>query len=431
MALKTKWLLSKNCNASCTMTGVWRAAAYAKGCVVIFHSPLGCAHVASIMDLGSHYRIEADGSSLDGDPVPLISSHLREKDSIFGGIDRLHECIAYAVRVYHPECLIIASSCVAGVIGDDVDEEAARAEASYGIPVLSMPFSGFLGGEYSDGYYKTMEAMIRRFFRKNKHKEGTVLLLGDQMGPHGQYAREVKRLLSFFGLTVAYQFPGYVPFRDWGRVTEASLSVVLGTAGHPEGMKNMALLLEKDFDLPFLGDFYPLGLDKTVEWIRALASYLGEKEKGEALIRQEMARVRAQVASFLPVTEGKRAFLAIGRGTRWYHPAETIRSLKLLHMVPAGVILFSNLQEEDIRLFRQEISSMGDIPVMGEEEGQKALEDADLLLTTNEIYHTTVRQLFIPMVPLAGTEGELVFLRSIYRLLCRYGRKGGMTYVKV
>ncbi|WP_299144934.1 nitrogenase component 1 [uncultured Dialister sp.] len=431
MALKTKWLLSAACPASCTMTGVWRAVAYDEGCVVIFHGPAGCVHVASTMDLGNHYRIAADGCPERGDPVPLISSNLREKDSIFGGIARLHECIDYAVKAYHPECLVIASSCVAGVIGDDVDEEAREAEETYGIPVLSMAFSGFLGGEYSDGYYKTMDAVICRFFRKQEHKKGSVLLLGDQMGPEGQYAREVKRLLSFFGLRVDFQFPGYVPVSQWSHVTEASLSVLLGTAGQPEGMEERARQLEMDYGISFLGPVYPLGLEGTWQWIERLADFLGEKEKGEAIIREEKERVKQQVASFLPVTEGKKAFIAIGRGRRWYRPSGTIRSLRSLYIKPAGVMLFSNLTEEDAEADRKEISLLGDIPVYSEEEGQKAMEEADILLTTNEIYGASVRQLFIPMVPLAGTEGELALLTSIYRLLCRKGRKGGMTYVKV
>lgn len=431
MALKTKLLLSADCPASCTMTGVWRAVAYDEGCVVIFHGPAGCVHVASTMDLGNHYRISADGCPEKGDPVPLISSNLREKDSIFGGIGRLHECIDYAVKTYHPECLVIASSCVAGVIGDDVDEEAREAEETYGIPVLSMAFSGFLGGEYSDGYYKTMDAMVRRFFKKQEHKKGSVLLLGDQMGPEGQYAREVKRLLSLFRLTADFQFPGYVPFSKWGQVPSASLSVLLGTAGQPEGMEERARQLEKDYGIPFLGPVYPLGLENTWTWIRRLADFLGEKEKGETVIRSEKERVEQRVASFLPVTEGKKAFIAIGRGRRWYRPSGTICSLRSLHMKPAGVVLFSNLTKEDAEENRKEISSLGDIPVYSEEEGQKAMEGADILLTTNEIYGASVRQLFIPMVPLAGTEGEMALLTSIYRLLCRHGRKGGMTYVKV
>ena len=34
------------------MTGVWKAVAFCQGVVVVFHSPAGCAHVASFLDLG-------------------------------------------------------------------------------------------------------------------------------------------------------------------------------------------------------------------------------------------------------------------------------------------------------------------------------------------------------------------------------------------
>ena len=63
--------------------------------------------------------------------------------------------------------------------------------------------------------------------------------------------------------------------------------------------------------------------------------------------------------------------------------------------------------------------------------GQAVMDACDILLTTNEIYNTKARQLFIPMVPLTGTEGEIAELRAMYRLLCRYGKKGGVAYVTV
>ena len=56
------------------------------------------------------------------------------------------------------------------------------------------------------------------------------------------------------------------------------------------------------------------------------------------------------------------------------------------------------------------------------------LEQADVLLTTDELPGNPVKQFFIPMVPLAGTDGELIVMRTIYRLLCRYGNKGGIAY---
>ena len=209
------------------MSGVWRAVACCRGCAVIFHSPMGCVHVAETMDLGSHYRILADGRQENMECVPLVSSNIREKDSIFGGTGRLRQSISYVMETYHPECLFIATSCVAGVIGDDAESESADAEMRYGIPVICIPYAGFLGGEYSEGYYKTAETIIERFFRPCEHVPNRILLLGDQMGPEGQYVTEVKRLLSLLGLEVQGQFPGYLPFSEWANAPAAELAIVL------------------------------------------------------------------------------------------------------------------------------------------------------------------------------------------------------------
>ena len=431
MALKTKWLLTKSKSCSCTLVGVYRALVCCPGVVVIFHGPIGCAHVASTMDLGASFRVMADGGKENCGTIPLVSSHLREKDGIFGGIDRLSDCISYVMDTYHPKCVWIVSSCVAGVIGDDIEQEAKAAEASYGIPVIPMPFAGFLGGEYSDGYYQTTEMMIRRFFRKQKRVKGRVLLLGDQMGPEGQYVREMKRLLSCFGLTVKWQFPGHVPFEEWKDIPSADFSILLGTVGQPTGMMKIAQLLKDTYGVQTLGDVYPVGWNPTKNWIRALADLLHKKEQGEAIIKEEEARIERAASSFLPVTEGKMAVIGIGRGPRWYHPKETLARIARLHLACAGIVFFDNLTEDDKKILREEIAAVGDIPIYNSQDGQAVMDACDILLTTNEIYNTKARQLFIPMVPLTGTEGEIAELRAMYRLLCRYGKKGGVAYVTV
>lgn len=430
MALKTKWLLSKAKSYSCTMTGVWRAVAYCNGCVVIFHSPPGCLHVASSMDLGNHYRLMADGTHREEEPIPLISSNLREKDSIFGGIDRLHACIEYTVSTYHPECILIASSCTAGVIGDDVEEEAKSAELTYGIPVLALPYSGFLGGEYADGYYPTVTKIVDRFFKQNEHKEGSVLLLGDQMGPHGQYAREVKRLLALLGLHADYQFPGYVPFREWKNITSASWSLILGTGTRLQPMEELASRLENDFCVKFIGNVYPVGFDNTCRWIRRVSSVIGKEELGNQIIMKETEELERKISSYRKVTENKKVCLCIGRGIRWYHPKETIESVHRLGMDLSAVILFPNLTEEDKKEIEKEKESLSEAPLCDSQEGEKFLHEADIILTTNEIPDINKKQLFIPMVALSGIDGERAFLRSIYRLVCRRGRSGGISYVK-
>ncbi len=53
---------------------------------------------------------------------------------------------------------------------------------------------------------------------------------------------KVKRLLSRFGLTVKWQFPGYVPFEEWKDIPSADFSILLGTVGQLGGVMKIAKL---------------------------------------------------------------------------------------------------------------------------------------------------------------------------------------------
>ncbi len=434
--LATKWLFTKNRSCSCTMPGIWRAVSSCDGCAVIFHGPDGCAHVATLMDLGSQYRIIGDRQNENVDTVPLIASNLQERDSIFGGTDRLRDCIAYVMKTWKPKCLVIASSCVAGVIGDDVEQEAEEAEATYHIPVLCIPYGGFLGGEYSDGYFQTAKLIMERFILPQPIAPGTVLLLGDQMGPCGQYAREVKRLLAGFGLEVKWQFPGYVPFDQWKELSSASLLIPLSYAGQTQGgLEKTAAQWETMFGTPAIRDVYPVGWQNTCAWLRKIARLRQNEELGERLIRQEEKRLADFVASILPVTKNKKAVLGIGRGPRWYNPAETLNTIQRMQMDITAVVLFDKLTAEEkdsvttaIEQWKTSNTQHFDFPLIADGNYRQWLDEADALITTDEIMDHPVKQFFIPMVPLAGTDGEIILMRTIYRLLCRYGNKGGIAY---
>ena len=433
--LATKWLFTKSRSCSCTMPGVWRAVSFCDGCAVIFHSPLGCAHVATLMDLGAQYRIIGDHQNENLDAVPLIASNLQEKDSIFGGVEKLQGCIAHVMQTWQPQCLIIATSCVAGVIGDDVEQEAEDAKRSYNVPVLCVPYGGFLGGEYSDGYFQTVRLIMERFIKPQPKVPGRVLLFGDQMGPCGQYAREVKRLLRYFDLDVKWQFPGYVPFAEWGELSTASLLIPLNYAGQTQGgLEKTAAAWTERFDTPSIRDVYPVGWQNTCAWLRKIAEFVGDKAKGETVIQLEEKRLHDYVESILPLTKNKKAVLGIGRGPRWYNPAETLNTMRRMQMEIAAVILYDKLMAEEKETVIAAVeewkkaSQLTDIPIIADGNYNNCLEKADVLLTTDELPGNPVKQFFIPMVPLAGTDGELMLMRTIYRLLCRYGNKGGIAY---
>ena len=107
-----------------------------------------------------------------------------------------------------------------------------------------------------------------------------------------------------------------------------------------------------------------------------------------------------------------------------------MKRLRHMGMKTGAVIFYENVGEKDRAADRKKLDGERGIPVLSMgEDGQKAIDSSDVLLTTHEILNTSVRQLFIPMISPVGISGEIAFMKALYRLLCRYGRKGGMAYV--
>lgn len=429
MAIKTKRFLSSRKSCSCSMPGVWRAVAYTDGVVTIFHSPRACAHVARTMDINAQYRTLAEGRVENRASVPLLCSQMEEKDSIFGGAERLEKCVRFAVEKYRPECLVLANSCVAGVIGDDVNAVAREAEAEYGIPVLTVDCCGFLDGEYYQGYFEITKQLVERFIKPCAKQQGTALLIGDNGGPWGHYALEVTRLLKAMGVRVIGQFPGYVPFAELPKLAAAEIGIILGGRGQTHGgLKELTQEMGRKFAMKFLLDIYPVGWQQTQEWLLAVGALLGRKEQAEAVWQQEMRAMQAELQAILPVTRGRKAVLCIGRVVKFFHPAAILETIKMLELDLTGVIVLDSYMGKEREEMVQLVEECCAYPVYDIHDGEKLLEEAELVLTTHELQVKDGKQIFLPMLPLVALAGELKMMRGIYHALCSQ-LKGGMLYV--
>lgn len=412
------------------MPGVWRAVAYCEGMVVIFHSPRACAHVARTMDINSQYRSLADGRPEEVGSVPLLSSQLEEKHSIFGGVERLEQCIAYAVEHYKPQCLAIANSCVAGVIGDDVNSVAVASEDKYGIPVLTVDCCGFLDGEYYQGYFDMTRQLLRRFIKPCAKEKDTVLLIGDNGGPWGHYATEVTRLLHKMGIKVIGQFPGYMKFSDLSKAGRAEAMIILGGRGNTyKGLHDIAEEMQQTLAMPYL-DIYPVCWSETQRWITAAGELLHKEKEAQIVLAEEQAAFTERLTQLQEVTRGKKTVLCIGRLLMYYHPKAVLETIRLLQLNLTAIILLQTYGEKDkadmLAVVRQ--YSDVDVDVYDNVAGEPFLQEADIVLTTHELQNKYLKQLFLPMLPKAGRAGEIEFMEAVYRTLCSR-IKGGLTYV--
>ena len=412
------------------MPGVWRAVAYMDGVVVIFHSPRACAHIARTMDINTHYRAMGDGRKEERASVPLLSSQLEEKHSIFGGIDRLKKCIAYAIEKYAPKCLVLGGSCVAGVIGDDVEAVAKEVEEEYNLPVITVDSYGFLDGEFFEGYFEITYKLIDRYLYPQEHIPKTVVLIGDNGGPWGHYATEVTRILKAMGVTVIGQFPGYITLADLPKITSAEAMVVLGGKGNThEGLECLTKRLQEKFGFKFLQDVYPVGWQRTQQWIVEMGKLLNCEEKAEEVLQAERLLMEKSLAQFLPVTKNKKTTLCIGRWLMYFHPESMLGVINALELDLQGIVLLDALEAGYFDEMVCALRKYTDVPIYSNLDGEHLLKEADVVLTTHELQDKNLKQVFLPMLPKVGTLGEIEFMQVIYRVLCSKHKGGGLVYV--
>lgn len=74
-----------------------------------------------------------------------FTSDLAELDIVYGGERRLEATVREVVAKESPAAVFVYSTCVTGLIGEDVDAVCRRLSSELWVPVISVPAPGFVG----------------------------------------------------------------------------------------------------------------------------------------------------------------------------------------------------------------------------------------------------------------------------------------------
>src|SRR5512146_2862381 len=90
----------------------------------LVHGPIGCAA----------YTWDIRGALSSGPELHRMSfsTDLREKDVIYGGENKLYRALMELIDHYHPKAAFVYSTCIVGLIGDDVGAVCRRVERERG-----------------------------------------------------------------------------------------------------------------------------------------------------------------------------------------------------------------------------------------------------------------------------------------------------------
>ena len=434
MRIQVKRAGVRRAQCSCSMPAVWWALSYARGALVIFHSPRSCAHVVREKDVGSFHRLVGAGTFAPPSPVPLLTSGIGEGDAVFGAVERLRACVRYATEKYHPRAVFIGGSCVSGIIGDDTRAVAEEMEEELGLPVVAVPTSGFLDDESFDGYLSVARVLTDRFMQPPaRTRQGTVAFLGDYGGLYSAYVQELKRLLAGIGLQLTVQFPTYTPLDEIQAVPEAELLVVLGSAMSDEKQEMLIAFAEElhtRFGTPYFAEAFAGGAEETAHWLRCIGAQCGRTSEAEEVIQREEEAFERVLVRARKMLDGRRTVLVVGRELHWLQPEILLRLIEKAGVRLAGIILLALFTEEQRTTVEEGLRQCTDVPILAVEDSasEELLRAVDFVFTTHELVDVGLRQILLGKLPTVGWAMERQLIEDMEHVLYRHTDRGGLIY---
>jgi len=271
----------------------------------LVHGPIGCAS----------YTWDIRGSLNSGADLYRNSfcTDLKEHDIIFGGEKKLSAALDELIPKFRPPLVFVYSTCVVGVIGDDLEAVCKAASSKYGIPVLPVQSSGFIGSKAA-GYRAACDVLFRLI---EAPAPGWTTDLRPRLNYLGDFnlageAWIIRSYLKRIGVEVNVVFTGDSRYEAIRGAANANLNIIQ-CAG---SMHYLAGKLEEAYGIPCLSVSF-LGLDDTAESLRAIARHFKNEDvacRVEKLIIEESARVMPQIKKYKERLQGKRAAVFVGGG---------------------------------------------------------------------------------------------------------------------
>lgn len=270
----------------------------------LVHGPVGCAS----------YTWDIRGSLSSGSELyrNSFSTDLREQDIIFGGEKKLTKTIDELVAKYHPKLVFVYSTCIVGVIGDDLKAMCKAAASRHNIEVIPVESSGFIGNK-SAGYRAACEALLTLIdpvSRSEAAASKSINYMGD-FNLAGE-AWMIENYLTQLGVKLNTVFTGDSTAATLKAAAKVSLNIVQ-CAG---SMNYLAGKLQELYGIPYMQVSF-LGVEDTSNSLRKIADAMGGGEiraRAEVLIRRETDRVMPVINKYREKLEGKKAAVYVGGG---------------------------------------------------------------------------------------------------------------------
>lgn len=285
----------------------------------LVHGPIGCAV----------YTWDIRGSLSSGPELHRhsFSTDLREKEVIYGGEKKLYQSLVELIDRHKPKAAFVYSTCIIGIIGDDVEAICRKVSSEKGIPVLPVHSEGFKGTK-KDGYKAACEALFSLIGHGDTQDISSISIniLGEfNLAGEAWMIEEYYRKM---GVEVVSVMTGDGRIEKIARSHGARLNVVQCSGS----MTYLAELMKEKYGIPYIRVSY-FGIEDMAEALYDVASFFGDapevRQNAEKLVAEELSVLLPQLGDYRRDLTGKKAAIYVGGAFKAF---SLIKALKHLGM---------------------------------------------------------------------------------------------------
>ncbi|MGO9534423.1 MAG: nitrogenase iron-molybdenum cofactor biosynthesis protein NifE [Syntrophobacteraceae bacterium] len=284
----------------------------------LVHGPIGCAA----------YTWDIRGALSSGPALHRLSfsTDLQEIDVIFGGEEKLYRALTELIERHHPKAAFVYSTCIVGIIGDDLESVCRRVAAEKKIPVIPVQSEGFKGNK-REGYSAACKAMFRLVGTGDTTgiPALSINILGDF-----NLAGELWIIRDYFkkmGVETVANITGDGRVEDIMRAHGAALNLVQCSGATVE----LAKMMNESFGIPFKRVSY-FGVEDMAQALYDVAEFFRDKDPGiiertRQLVKEELSVLYPELQKFRKDLEGKKAAIYVGGAFKAFSLVKAFRLL--------------------------------------------------------------------------------------------------------
>jgi nitrogenase molybdenum-cofactor synthesis protein NifE len=282
----------------------------------LVHGPIGCAV----------YTWDIRGALSSGPELHRLSfsTDLQEMDVIFGGERKLYNALIELIDRHSPKAAFVYSTCIVGIIGDDLEAVCKKVEAEKNIPVIPVKSEGFKGNKRA-GYRAACDAMFKLVGTGDTKgiSPHSINILGDF-----NLAGEIWMIRKYFermGIEVVANITGDGRIAEIKRAHGAALNVVQCSGA----TMDLARMMEEKYGIPSIRVSY-FGLEDMAESLYSVARHFNNQEvmdKAREVVREELSRIYPELLKYKEALTGKKAAVYVGGSFKAFSLVKAFRHL--------------------------------------------------------------------------------------------------------